>query len=317
MSIQRSLKTGTKKAPQMFLSLFRYVILIGLIFYILYPFIFMLVSAFRDQSDLLDPSVVWITRRFTLKNFSEFLKLVDFNDILGRTALISLCSAFFQTFVCGLTGYGFARFNFKGKKILFALLIFTMIVPPQTYILQLFLLFRLFPVPFFGGLLEKLTGSSTVNMINTPLPFLFQAALGMGLRSGLFIYIYRQFFRSLPKELENAARIDGSNAFHTYFRIMLPNALPSMVTVAMLSMVWNWNDAFSQSFLSMSKSTIATFLSSIRVSITAGSMQFENPAYLYVLMQTGMLLCITPLVFLFLFGQKFFIESVDKTGLVG
>jgi multiple sugar transport system permease protein len=139
----------------------------------------------------------------------------------------------------------------------------------------------------------------------------------MGFRSGLFIYIYRQFFRGLPGDLEDAARIDGSSAFHSFFKIMLPNATPAIVTVFMLSLVWNWNDSFSQSFLSMSRNTVAVYLTQIRSMISAIGVQNEDPTYLYILIQSGALLCVVPLLLLFAFGQRFFTESVERTGIVG
>ena len=139
----------------------------------------------------------------------------------------------------------------------------------------------------------------------------------MGIRSGLFIYIFRQFFRDLPFELDDAARIDGSNAINTYFRIMAPNAVPAFVTVFMLSFVWNWNDYFSQSFLNISRNTVATYLYSVHNSLAATMEEMENPAYLYILIQSGTLLCIAPLILIFLFGQRYFTESVERTGIVG
>jgi multiple sugar transport system permease protein len=307
-----------KKNSSAFASnILRFGILLGLIFIILYPFIFMFVTAFRGPLDIEDPGVVWITRHYTLDNFRHFFGMVNFPDIISYTLQICIFSAIFQTFVCGLVGYGFARFKFKGRGVLFGLLLFTMIVPPQTYILQLCVLFRLFPIPFIGELIEKGSGANVVNLINTPFPFIIQSIFGMGFRSGLFIYIYRQFFRGLPKELESAARIDGSSAMRTYFQVMLPSAIPSVVIVSMLSFVWNWNDSFSQSFLSMSKSSVAIFLSTIRDSLSSSLPMFSNPAYLFILIQTGALLCITPLILLFLFGQRFFTESVERTGIVG
>lgn len=306
-----------KRIPTALAGLLRFSILTGLIFLIVYPFLFMGIMAFRSPQDLNDPSVVWITRHWSLENVRTFFSLVDVGEMLGYSAVISVGSALLQTFMCGFTGYGFARFRFKGRRLLFGLVLFTIIVPPQTYILQLFLLFRLFPVPFFGGLLERLTGSSTLNLINTPAPYLLQAALGMGLRSGLFIYIYRQFFRGLPKELESAASIDGSNALRTYFSVMLPNARPAMVTTFLLSLAWNWNDAFSQNFLNMSRDTVAVFLSNIRSSIEASGLRYDDPTELYLVIQTGSLLCIAPLLLLFLIGQRAFTEGVERTGLVG
>ena len=280
-------------------SIFRFVVMFGLIFLILYPFIFMFVTAFRGAEDMQDPGVVWITRHYTLDNFKAFLDLVDFGDMMSLTAIISFSSAFLQTFVCGLAGYGFARFQFRGRNALFGLMLFTIIVPPQTYMMQLFTLFR------------------GMNIINTILPHILLAMFGMGLRSGLFIYIYRQFYRGLPRELEDAARIDGSSVFGTYFRIMLPNARSAIVTVLMLSFVWNWNDAYSQSYLLMTRSTVATYLSSIQANIQSSMQTGEDPTYLYVLIQAGCLLCILPLIILFLIGQRFFTESLERTGIVG
>ena len=307
----------TRKIGSISFGLFRFLVLFGLIFLIVYPFFFMFVTAFRGQQDLNDPGVVWITRHYTLDNFKAFLSKVDFADMMGSTMVISISCAVLQTFVCGLAGYGFARFRFKGRNFLFGLVLFTIIVPPPTYISQLFVMFRHFNPLIFAPLAKLLTGTYTPNLINTPLPFIIPAMFGMGFRSGLFIYIYRQFFRGLPADLEDAARIDGSSAAHTFFTIMLPNAKPALITVSMLSFVWNWNDAFSQSFLSMSRNTVAVYLSQIQGLLNATGIATEDPTYLYILIQAGSLLCILPLLLIFLFGQRFFTESVERTGIVG
>ncbi len=306
-----------KKLPGLLLSIFRFLVLFGLIFTIIYPFIFMFVTAFRGEADLNDPSVVWITRHYTLDNFRNCLSTVDFGDMMSFTVVISVCCTLLQTFVCSFAGYAFARFRFRGKNLLFVLLIFTIIVPQQTFIMQIFLQFRYFSPPVISWLLKLLTGSDSVNLLNTPFPFIIQSVFGMGVRSGLFIYIFRQFFRGLPSELENAAYIDGSSTISTYFRIMAPNAVPAFITVLMLSFVWNWNDYLSQSFLNISRNTVATYLYSIHNSLSAATSQFEDPTYLYILIQSGTLLCIAPLLFVFLFGQRFFTESVERTGIVG
>ena len=305
------------RIPAIALSVFRFVVLFGLAFTIVYPFIFMFVTAFRDIVDLDNPSVVWITRHYTLDNFKNFIASVDFGDMMGFTVVISVSCAVLQTFMCAWAGYAFGRFEFRGKKLLLGLLIFTIIVPPQTFIMQTFLQFRFFSIPIISDIIGLLTGKDFENTLNTPLPFIIQALFGMGIRSGLFIYIFRQFFRGLPFELDDAARIDGSNAINTYFRIMAPNAVPAFVTVFMLSFVWNWNDYFSQSFLNISRNTVATYLYSVHNSLAATMEEMENPAYLYILIQSGTLLCIAPLILIFLFGQRYFTESVERTGIVG
>lgn len=306
-----------KKLPGLTLSIFRFLVLFGLIFTIIYPFIFMFVTAFRGEADLNNPSVVWITRHYTFDNFRNFLATVDFGDMMSFTLIISVSCAVLQTLICSFAGYAFARFRFRGRNVLFVLLIFTIIVPQQTFIMQLFLQFRYFSPPVLSWVFKLFTGKDWVNLLNTPFPFIIQALFGMGVRSGLFIYIFRQFFRGLPSELENAAYIDGSNTVTTYFRIMAPNAVPAFVTVLMLSFVWNWNDYLSQSFLNISRNTVATYLYSIHNSLSVATTQFEDPTYLYILIQSGTLLCIAPLLIVFLFGQRFFTESVERTGIVG
>lgn len=309
--------TALSKISAVLLSVFRFLILFGLIFTILYPFIFMIVTAFRSSVDMDDPAVVWITRHYTLDNFKNFLATTDFGDMVGFSGIISISCALLQTFVCAWAGYAFGRFQFRGKKLLFGLLIFTIIVPPQTFIMQTFLQFRYFSPPILSWLFKAVSGKDHLNLLNTPFPFIIQAMFGMGIRSGLFIYIFRQFFRGLPYELDDAARIDGSNAVNTYFRIMAPNAIPAFVTVLMLSFVWNWNDYFSQSFLNISRNTVATYLYSIHGTLSAAATQYEDPTYLYILIQSGTLLCIAPLILIFLFGQRLFTESVERTGIVG
>lgn len=98
---------------------------------------------------------------------------------------------------------------------------------------------------------------------------------------------------------------------------MLPNARPAIVTVFMLSLVWNWNDSFTQTFLSMSRNTVAVYLTQIRGMLGTMTAEYEDPTYLYILIQAGALLCIFPLLLLFLFGQRFFTESIERTGIVG
>lgn len=313
----RSRKRHLKSIPEMLLNVFRFIVLFGLAFTIVYPFIFMFVTAFRDQADLNDPSIIWITRHYTLDNFKEFISSIDFGDMMRITVIISLSCAVLQTFICAWAGYAFGRFRFRGKNFLFGCLIFTIIVPPQTFIMQTFLQFKFFSLPGISQLIQMFGGSGSINLLNTPFPFIIQALFGMGIRSGLFIYIFCQFFRGLPHELDDAACIDGSNAVNTYFRIMAPNAVPAFVTVFMLSFVWNWNDYFSQSFLNISRNTVATYLYSVHNTLSATMESMENPAYLFVLIQSGTLLCIAPLILIFLFGQRFFTESLERTGIVG
>ena len=189
---------------------------------------------------------------------------MDYPALLGYTAQISLLSAALQTFVCGLVGYGFARFSFPLRRVLFALVVLTIIVPVQTYLSPLYMLFRFFRIPGLSQLLELFGASGTFKLIDSPWPFWLQALFGMGFRSGLCIFIFRQFYRGMPSELEEAALIDGCGGFGTYFRVMLPNARASMITVFIFSVVWHWNDYYVPAVFSETRQTVATALASLR-----------------------------------------------------
>ena len=308
------------RAGQIAWKIIRFLLLFGIIFTLLYPILFMLVTAFRGLEDVYNPSVAWITRHWTLEHITYFLELdeIDFWNVFGYTFVISLGGAVLQTAICSTVGYGFARFKFPGRGVFFALVIFTIIVPVQTYLSQLFIDFRYFSLPQFFNVMEPLVNDQ--NLIGTPWPYWLQAAFGMGFRAGLFIFIFRQFYRGLPVELDDAARIDGCSSFRTYLVVMLPNAISAIVTVFMFSFVWHWNDHATQSFLSMGKNTLSMLLSHMHSTLaTASSTGWgqNSEMIVQVRVQAGALVTIAPMLILFAFGQRFFTESIERTGIVG
>ena len=312
-----------KKKTERILSfsgkLLMYVIIYGIAFTILYPFLFMSVSAFRGREDMFNPAVVWVTRHFTWEHIGFVINFMDYPTIIGHTVSIALVSALLQTLVCSFVGYGFARFKFPGKGVFFAVVIFTIIIPAQTYITPTYLLFRNFQIPVISQVMNLIkSGSGSWSLINNPVSFWLQALTGMGIRSGLFIYIFRQFYRGMPKELESAALIDGSGAYRTYFKVMMPNAVPAMVSVFMFSLVWHWNDYFITSVLSTNSKTMAIALSELRyaVSVIQGP-DGANVLLQQIRVQAGALIAVIPMLVLFVISQKFFIESVERTGITG
>lgn len=297
----------------------RTLLLIGMEFMILYPFIYMFATAFRSPEDIMNPMVIWITRHWSLVHFKTIIKSFSYWNMLGFTLQIAIGAAALQTFICSLVGYGFARFHFRFKGALFALLIFTIIVPPSTYVTPLFLMFKFFKIPGVSQLLALFHVNLTFSLIDTPILYWVQALFGMSFRSGMFVFIYRQFFRGLPAELEDAASIDGSSAFHTFFTIMLPNAKSAMATVAIFSFVWHWNDYFECAILSMSKTTLSVNLSQMKQFLEAAMLSNGegNYAVLQAQVQAGTLMAIIPLLIIFVVGQRFITSGIERSGLVG
>jgi multiple sugar transport system permease protein len=287
----------------------RTVLILGFCFIILFPLFLRISIAFRSKVDIYDPTVLWIPRHFTLDNFNIAIKSSHYWSALLHTIYISSSTTIIQMASCALAAYAFARLKFKGSGILFALVIFTIVVPPQTIMIPLYLTYRYFDL---FGLVHLFTGKKGFNLIDTFWPFIISAGTAMGLKNGLYIYIFRQFFRGIPKEVEEAALVDGAGVLRTFFRIMIPNAVPAIITVLLFSFVWQWNDSYYVSLFLKQVKVLSTSLMDMGVGLKE-----PDPVYTSMLLNTGVLLTIAPLIVMYLFVQRYFVESVERTGITG
>lgn len=303
-------------------SMVRTLLIVGISFVILYPLLLKVSIAFKSDQDLYDATVVWIPKHVTLENFKMVYQIMNYDTILVNTLLLSGGVMALQTLSCVLAGYGFSRLRFRGSGLLFACVVFTILVPPQTIMLPTYLQFRHFD-PF--GLLS-LFGGKPLNLIDTYAPFLISALFGMGLKTGLYVYIFRQFFRGIPRELEEAAYVDGAGFFSTFVRIVLPNAVPALITVMLFSFVWQWNDSFyttmylnNPKVLSVMMTSVAPYLATHLANTfgTDASLYINDLFFVSMVTNAGILLAIVPLIIFYLFVQRHFVESVERTGIVG
>lgn len=296
-------------------AFFRTILLVGLGYIILYPLLSMLSYAFNGDYTG-NSTFVWIPSRFTMENMKLAIEYLRYPEAVGNTLCIAIGSSVLQIISCGLAGYGFARFNFKGKKLLFGLVILSIIVPVQTYIISTYLDYKFFD--FFGlGNIAKLFGSKGyVSLTDTYWSFWVPSMFAQGLRGGLFIFIFRQFFMSLPKELENAAKIDGCGALKTFTHIMMPNAGSACLTVFLFSFVWHWNDYYVSNMMFQNKHrplSVAIFQQSDFMRMMTGYGDYN----LQFILNASVLLNTLPLLILYAVAQKYFIESVAKVGVKG
>ncbi|MGN1340189.1 MAG: carbohydrate ABC transporter permease [Oscillospiraceae bacterium] len=291
---------------------FRAVIIFGLSFVILYPILYMISTSLRPQSEMNDPSVMWIPKTIRLENFVEVWKAIDYPGTLWNTMVLNIVSSVLQVGTCALTGYGFARFKFKGKNFFFALVLLQIIVPVQIILIPQYSQFRYFDI---FGLFNALTGNS-INLVDTNLAMYIPALMCNGIRAGLFIYLFRQFFRGLPKELEDAAYLDGCGPFKTFISVMVPNAASSFLTVFIFSIVWYWNDYYVSSMYFTKANTISLKIDGISNII---SMYLTNEigvaSDFIVWMEAACLLAIAPIVIMYIFLQKYFTEGIARAGL--
>ncbi len=314
--------------------IFRFFILFGLCFVILYPLIYMLSTAFRPSAQMTDPSVIWLPKSFTLNNVKDVWGIMDFGPTLLNTVLLNLVCSLLSVVVCAVTGYGFARFNFKGKSILFAIVIMQIIVPPQITVIPLYLQWAFFKcaglvklvaatgAKTFLGIAIKMSDDGTqtyISLIDHSIVMYAPAIFANGIKAGLYILIFRQFFKGLPKELEDAAYLDGCGPFKTFIRIMVPNASSSFLTVFLFAIVWYWNDYYVSSTFFISNHTVALALQKLSATLDA---QLFNNAQVgtrkkIVWLESGCLLTIAPILVMYCFLQKHFTEGLERSGLVG
>ena len=295
-----------------------YVVCLCLAYQLLYPVLYMISMSIREPSDMNDPSIIWVAKHFTLDNFADAIKSMNFWNAFRVSLTLCIVCGVLDVFSCAIAGYGFARFDFWGKKALFVLVIFTMVVPTQTLVLPLYMRWR---YADFGGIVGLFNEQGFVNLIGTLWPLIIPAALAMGVRSGLYIFIYRQFFINLPVALEDAAYIDGAGPYRTFFSIMLPNIKNAIITVFLFSFVWNWGEYYlSKQFLGSTDRSIMVALSAIRrdlasLSSLAGTQIGSNPEKVATRVMAGCLLTVAPMLIMFIFTQRFLADSIEHIGI--
>ena len=297
----------------------RYAILILLSYQLLYPVLYMISASIKAPIDSYDPSVIWIPKHFSATGFTDAFKTMKYMDALLRSLGIGLGCALLDVASCALAGYGFARFKFPLKNVFFVCVILTLIVPTQTIILPYYMNMRYFDPLGIMTLFSGITGSETmINLIGNNMAFFIPSALGAGIRSGLYIYIFRQFFEGMSAALEESAYVDGSGPLRTFTHIMLPNAKNAIVTVFLFSFVWHFNDYYlSKQLLGTDKRTLIVALSSLRMDLAAvigGQTEFD-PIRVQTRIQAGCLLVILPMFLLYIVTQRKLADSIEHIGI--
>ena len=222
----KSFLFGNRTSYGLIFNILLYLLLIAIGFVYLYPLLFMFVTSMKSPSDLLNPMVQWIPTEFYTGNYAKAYRVLDYPNTLASSILISVLPSIIQTIVCSLVGYGLARYRFWGKSLIFVLILATFIIPAQNTVIPQMLTYRKF------GLLGNISA------------LILPAIMGQGYKSAIFILIFYQTFLSLPKVLEEAARLDGASDLAIFFRIAVPAAAPSYIISLIFSTVWYWNETY-------------------------------------------------------------------------
>ena len=305
-------KSFLNSVKNFLVNLLRAAILIGVGYVILSPVIGIIVNSISSNKDAYNPMVFVLPQFPTLERYALAIERMNYFPTMFRDLLYTLTLTALQLLVCSMVGYGFARFDFPLKKLLFGCVVVMIVIPAHTIMLPLYMTFKSFD-PF--GIVSAIKG--TPGIMGTVVPMNIMTLLGCGVRSGLYIYIFNQFFRGLPKEIEEAALVDGCGVWYTYFRIMLINAMPAVITVAVFSIVWQFNDTFYAKLFLISEDVVISKKISSLQAVIANVDKILDTTIQELYLDAGIVLIILPILIIYLVLQKYFIEGVERSGIVG
>lgn len=309
-----------RRIKEISVSVLRALLMFGLCFMIIQPMITRFSMSLMEEQDLYDTTVILLPRHVTLENYKIVADLTELNswpqNSMFNTLWISVLVSACQIVACTLVAYGFARFKFPLKKFWFACVIALIIIPPQTIQTSLYKTFSNFDL---FGIVKLITGN-TINIRNSIWPYVMMSLTCMGLKNGLYIFMMRQYFKSVPESLEEAAYVDGCGTMHTFLKIMLPDAIPTISSCFLFAFVWQWTDLFyARNFLTKYK-LYATELSTM---VSEMGRYFSKDAVQSVVVSNGrslqlvsiaVLICCIPLIVLYIFTQRTFVESLVMSG---
>jgi len=333
-------------AGKLGIAIFRFVLLFGLSFVILYPYLSKIFFSFMGREDFVDVTVILIAKYPTLDTYKAILRDNQYFQALLNSSMLSLLCAVIQTISCTIVGYGFSKFKFRFKKLLFTCVIFMMIVPHDTIQLSLFMKFRYFDIwglklpadwainniwglgDVFSNIYVFIHNIFTpaskdivstwegLNLLNSNWPLTLMSLTCLGFKNGLYIYIMRQYFNGVPDELEEAAYVDGAGVYKTFVKIIIPMSTTMLVTIFMFAFAWQWSDMFYTD-LFYTTNTNVLLPDIVKVPSSLDTDYAAQTAYESAARNTCGLLILAPLVVLYLFAQRTMIEGVERSGITG
>lgn len=357
---KRRIKVDFERAPlkerlkQKFLSfnffkkvvfiIFRTVLLVGITYIILFPYLTKIFSSFKSIGDFKDATVILIPKNPNIDQYKYILTENGYLKAFITTFIVSATVALIQTIICALVAYGLAKFKFKGRTLVFIVVVATLLIPNQAFEFQMSSFFRQItmfetthnPISFvleflqdklgiFGDLensKEGIFGNLGTGFVNSLVPLYILSFLGLGFKNGLYIFMLRQFFMGVPDELEESAFVDGSSTLRTFFSIIVPISMPMLVTVFIFAFSWQWTDDFYIGRTFFDDSSTYVFMGNIAKTPETLRDMLANEsavsqAYQTAVAGTATILIAIPLIIAYVFLQKRIVEGVERSGIVG
>lgn len=299
----KSILFGNREDYGLVVKVLLYLLLIAIGFVYLYPLLFMFVTSIKSPQDLLNSMVQWVPTEVYVGNYVKAFRVLNYPITFLVSTFVSVVPSLLQAGVASLIGWGLARYRFRGRNIVFILLLATFIIPAQTIVIPQMLAYR------------------NLGLLGNVFSLIIPAMFGQGYRSAIFVLIFYQSFSTFPKALEEAARLDGASEKEIFLKIAVPSAIPAFIVSIIFSIVWYWNETYLTSiFLSGGATTLpmqlSRFVQAYENLYPPGTVNIFDQLNEAVKL-SGTFLNILPLLIMYFVLQKWFVESVERTGLTG
>ncbi len=299
-------------------GLLRFVLLLGICYLVIYPMLITLITSFMTSADVYDPTVILIPRSLNVSSYVAMWKFAKIPTLYLASFTSSLAFALVQMCSCMFVAYGLARFKFKGNNFFFLMCIFTLMVPVQMLTKSMMFRYKTFNPLYMFTFGEQLYRIPNIDLTRGWTAIGLLSATATMYRNGLFVFLLRQYFINQPKELEEAAYIDGAGPFRTFVQVMLPSALPMLVTVFLFAFVWQYNDTQYIQILNPTAKVMSTQMLGMGGKYVSSVLGVTGDAVLSSLYQAACtVMHIAPIVILYCFCQRFFVQSIERSGMVG
>jgi multiple sugar transport system permease protein len=267
---------------------------------IIIPFLWMLSTSVTPALEVFSWPPKLVPSQIKFSNYVEAVKVTDFFRYFLNSLFVTSTTTVIAVFINSLAGYSLAKLRFPGRKIIFLFILGTIMIPPQVTMIPVFIMFRNFPL--LGG--NNILGQGGTGLIDT-----YGALILSGLASTFGVYLMREFFKSIPSELIDAARVDGASEFRIYWNVILPLAKPALTTVTLYTFTFVWNEFLWPLIL-----TSSADMRTVQLGLSAYKGQYFTDWHLLMAATT---ISSLPVLLVYFVGQKQFIKGIAMTGIKG
>ncbi|MFA5007265.1 MAG: carbohydrate ABC transporter permease [Candidatus Izemoplasmatales bacterium] len=312
--LRRLLHTRKVRIMRTISTIAVYVFLITISYVFLYPIMKMLSLSVMSITDVVDPEIIWIPKHLSLANYSVVWFVLDGTASLMNSVFYSTLLAVLQTVVSALTGFAFARYEFRGKKLLYTLLLASFIIPVPILLITQYTMFKEF--------YQSFDWSGPGRGLNTYQSQIIMAFFGQGVNSAILILIFINFFKMIPHDLYEAGKIDGATPIQLFWHITIRLSLSTIVVVFLFSFVWNWNETYVTRMLvgdgvKLFMTRLDMFDDLFRQQASASPHPGTEVRLSEPFKMAATVISVIPLLILYFVGQKSFVEGIEKTGITG